>query len=201
MASGTHPSPASSGRKSFTWDGLTAFEPRIGRERRVRLPQMEAHQLLQEQTRHHYRWLERAFTDFDEELACREPLVGRPSMTWQVTHLVEQVESTAEALCGWMPPAVPIPGAWNSLCTRFTSSAEGALRALAGLSADDLTAPPLVSVHPGLEEALSTRLQWWSGHVFHVAYHLGQIGSLRAALDLGWRPFTSDYRQDPPTGS
>jgi hypothetical protein len=162
---------------------------------------MEAHQVLQEQTRNHYRWLERAVSDVDAELARRDPLAGRPSIAWQVTHLVEQVESTAQALCAWTPPAGDIPGSWDELRARFSASARGALAGLCDLTEADLAEPPLVPVHPSFEATLSTRLRWWSGHVFHVAYHLGQVGSLRAALGLGWDSLISDCHQDPPTGS
>lgn len=147
---------------------------------------MEAHLLLLEQTRHHYRWLGRAIEGFDGALAGRELQGAPPPLTWQVTHLIEQVESTAEALCGIQRPLKPLPSSWNELTDRLRASMDGALSGLATLGPVELESAPLVPLHPGLEDALRTRLRWWSGHVFHVAYHLGQIGSLRSAHGLGW---------------
>ena len=147
---------------------------------------MEAHLLLLEQTRHHYHWLGRAIEGLDEALAGRELPGAPPPLTWQVTHLIEQVESTAEALCGQERPPGDLPSDWGGLVDRLKASMEKAVSGLAGLGPEELESPPLVPLHPGLEEALRTRLRWWSGHVFHVAYHLGQIGSLRSAHGLGW---------------
>ena len=39
---------------------------------------------------------------------------------------------------------------------------------------------------PEFAERLSTRHAFLAGEVFHFAYHLGQLGSLRADLGLGW---------------
>ncbi len=150
---------------------------------------MRADELLLLQTRHHYRWVDRATSDVGAEPARREILPGRPTIAWQVGHLIEEVESTAEALCGLSPPPSPLPESWQELRRRWEASSGAALRALAGLGPGELAAPPGVPIHPGFEESLATRRHWWTGHVFHLAYHLGQVGLLRAALGLDRQGF------------
>lgn len=162
---------------------------------------MHARELLLEQTRHHYAWLTRATADVDAAAAAWRPGDGRPSIAWEVAHLIEQVESTAEAVAGRSPSGEGVPEAWDALRARWREVARDALAALERLGPGDLERPPAVPLHPGFEQALATRARWWSGHVFHVAYHLGQVGSLRAALGLGWNSIETDSRQDPPTGS
>jgi hypothetical protein len=110
---------------------------------------VNAHQLLLEQTRHHYRWLEWVTADVDPDQAA------------------------------WRPGAA-------ASCTA---------------TLEELASTPLVELHPGFETMLATREAWWRGYVFHLADHLGQVGSLHAALDLGWPSPDSEYPQDPPTGS
>ena len=59
-------------------------------------------------------------------------------------------------------------------------------RTLAGLDEADLERPPAVELHPGFEDELATRRAFLEGHLFHLTWHAGQVGMLRAALGLGW---------------
>jgi hypothetical protein len=60
------------------------------------------------------------------------------------------------------------------------------LAALESVAPADLDLPPRVAMHPDFEASITDRRRFWSGHVFHMTYHLGQLGSLRAELGLGW---------------
>ena len=75
---------------------------------------------------------------------------------------------------------------WLALREEWRARSEQILAALEGLAPADLERPPLVEILPDFKDTLTDRRRFWSGHVFHMAYHLGQLGSLRAELELGW---------------
>ncbi len=58
------------------------------------------------------------------------------------------------------------------------------LSALKSLTDDDLERPPLVEVHEAFSSTLTSRMVFLEGHLFHVSYHLGAIGVLRAEWGL-----------------
>ncbi|QDV06018.1 DinB superfamily protein [Planctomycetes bacterium Poly30] len=58
------------------------------------------------------------------------------------------------------------------------------LGALKSLTDADLERPPLVEVHPAFRSTLISRMVFLEGHLFHVTYHLGAIGLLRAEWRL-----------------
>ena len=78
---------------------------------------------------------------------------------------------------------------WLALTARWGEVAARTLGALEALSPADLEAPPATAIRPEFRASLATRRAFWAGHVFHVAYHLGQVGCLRAGLGLGWGPW------------
>jgi len=154
---------------------------------------MNDHALLLHQTRHVYRWLTSATADVDAALAKHE-LGGvradgrsRPSIRWIVEHLLLETESTAEAVAG-LPRthAEDSNLGWRALRAVWLERNAACLAALEGTTARDLDAPPAVDILPAFADTLTDRRRWWSGHVFHMSYHLGQLGSLRAELELGW---------------
>jgi uncharacterized damage-inducible protein DinB len=77
------------------------------------------------------------------------------------------------------------PG-WAALRADWVRVAEQTLASLDTLAEHDLERAPAVAMHAEFAGRLRTRADFLRGHVFHVAYHLGQIGALRAALGLGW---------------
>lgn len=152
--------------------------------------------LLRAQTRHVYDWLTRATEDVDAA-AARVHLGGdaaRPTVAWIVGHLLAEAESTAEAVTGFAPTYVADPqthGAapdadWTALRAAWLARSAACLDAFQGVTSADLDAPPRVAILPEFADHLTDRRRFWSGHVFHMAYHLGQLGSLRAELGLGW---------------
>jgi hypothetical protein len=156
---------------------------------------MDDHQLLLRQTRHLHGWLASATADVPLASATASP-AGAPSIAWQVGHLLRDTETTAEAVAG-LPTeeaergSLPSWGCasatdWDALRARWRARSAACLAALAELAPADLDAAPTVALQPGFEGHLATRRDFWSGHVFHMGYHLGQVGSLRARLGLGW---------------
>lgn len=151
---------------------------------------MDALELLLAQTRHRHAAFTKA-TEVTLEQALWPQEGPDPSISVLLGHLREQTASTARALCGLeesAPPQVSIRdeegwqgahAAWKGLSDRF-------LGALEGLEPADLELPPLVEIEPAFRESLATRARFWSGHVFHVAYHLGQVGRLRARQGLDY---------------
>lgn len=150
-------------------------------------------------TRHHYSWLDEAIRGLDLAQARFELGAGRPSIAWIVGHVATVSDSVAEAVAGIgrLRPelearrgdahyGVQVEADWRALAREW---AEVSRRTLAGLERLDdavLESAPATTIHPEFAERLETRHAFWSGHVFHVAYHLGQIGLLRGALGLGW---------------
>lgn len=167
---------------------------------------MDDRDLLLDQTRHCYRSVASAIAGLTFDQA-RWPAEGRrPSIAWQVGHLTLLADSVAEAVAGrerrvsedrggtphW--GVADAPG-WTALAGRWSTVAEHTLAALEALPPPDLALPPAVAIHPSFRAHLTTRRAFWSGHVFHVSYHLGQMGSLRAELGLGWGVPSSPLEQ------
>ncbi len=152
---------------------------------------------LLHQTRHHYDWLDHATADVDLARATWPAEGERPSIAWQLGHILVNADRTAEAV-GGVERLVPRDrsaerhfgvadeAGWEELKGLWLRVSARTLSALEALPESALESAPAVEIHPAFRERLTTRREFWSGHVFHVAYHLGQLGSLRAAQGLGW---------------
>ena len=155
---------------------------------------------LEAQLRHYYALVESACADVPFDLSVRHPCTGRPSIAWCLGHLEWCVRTVPPFLdapgAGPLPDeeadhghpeyGVASPADWQDLRNRFGHSAAASLRALAHLDDSGLARPPGRPVHRAFRASLSTRERFLHGHLFHVAYHAGQIGLLRAALGLSW---------------
>ncbi|MBL4771426.1 MAG: hypothetical protein JKY61_09855 [Planctomycetes bacterium] len=107
---------------------------------------------------------------------------GGPSGQSLFLHLIEVTRSTLSAL----DLEVPFPGprdTWQQLRGEFESAAEKLTVQVAGLSHADLQAEPAIEILPDFKQSLSTRHAFLLGHVFHLGYHAGQLGSIAAMLD------------------
>ena len=155
---------------------------------------------------HRYRVLQRSLTHgLTEELAWR-PLGARPPIGWHAAHIAEAIASTLEAVA-LGPGAVPLDQGVQESAARASQSSprEGdsyartglqtlirelnllsskQLAALKSLTDDDLEKPPLVPVLAAFQTTLTSRMVFLEGHLFHVTYHLGAIGLIRAEWDL-----------------
>lgn len=154
--------------------------------------------VLERLLRHHYE-AARSLSDVPWDRAVAHPLPGRPSIAWCVGHLIWCL-STVPALLD-APGAGPLPAeeplhldpdfgardeaAWRELRARFAAGVEEALAAVSTLDDASLALPPGRRIHPALRDRLRTREAFLLGHAYHVAYHCGQMGLLRAALGLG----------------
>jgi len=152
------------------------------------------------QLEHHTGWLSRAIQDLRVEQACFEMKPGRPSIAWLVGHLTVGADSLTRAVGGLEPGLAPaflarhghphwsVEGAqaWDDLRDRWTQTSERTRAALDALAETDFERAPGIEILPQFAERLGTRHAFLAGEIFHFAYHLGQIGSLRAAQDLGW---------------
>ncbi|MCP3914544.1 MAG: DinB family protein [bacterium] len=149
---------------------------------------------LMPQTRHHYRWLDAAVGDVGHEHASSRLTEKGPSIAWIVGHLTDVSDSVAEAVGGigrMLDPAAPQAEVadertWRALVHDWNAVSVRTLASLERLSDEVLESAPSMAILPQFADRLSTRHAFWSGHLFHVAYHLGQVGSLRAASGLGW---------------
>jgi len=148
---------------------------------------MHAIELLLLQTRQHHAALGRA-TDVSPADALWSPDGARPSIAWLLDHLERETATSARAITGTVARAdVPHERpAWDVLRERWRATSAATLDALERLAPEDLERPPAIELVPAFRASHATRARFWSGHVFHLAYHLGQIGALRAALGLGW---------------
>ena len=152
---------------------------------------------LLHQTRHHYDWLDHATADVDLAQATWPAQGERPSIAWQLGHILIETDRAAEAVGGLERLvtrdlsaerhfSVGDAAGWGALTELWHRVSARTLAALEALPESALAAAPAVEIHPAFRDRLTTRREFWSGHVFHVAYHLGQLGSLRAAQGLGW---------------
>ena len=152
---------------------------------------------LLHQTRHHYDWLKHATADVDLAQATWPAESERPSIAWLLGHILVNADSTAKAVGGLERLVtrdlsaerhfgVADGAGWEALTELWQRVSARTLAALEALPESALAAAPAVEIHPAFRERLTTRREFWAGHVFHVAYHLGQVGSLRAVQGLGW---------------
>lgn len=139
---------------------------------------MNASELLLAQTQHHYQGVLRSIADVDAHGAG----TGDRSLKWQLEHLLHEVETTGEALAG-LPRDPEMPSDWEELGARFERSARANWEAFQGLDPMGALAVP---VDPAFQDRIRCRADWWRGHLFHLAYHLGQIGRWRAEAGLPW---------------
>ncbi|MDA1266002.1 MAG: DinB family protein [Planctomycetota bacterium] len=144
---------------------------------------MHAIELLLLQTEQAHAAIRGMLAGVEAEHADWRPGEGRPSLSDLCAHWLEEVESTGEALTG-QARGGPVPSAWAQARTRLNDAMARSLAGLRRLDESALEMAPLVAIHPGFEELLATRQNWWRGHVFHLVYHLGQAASLRAAQGL-----------------
>ena len=118
-----------------------------------------------------------------------------PSIAWLLGHVLHEVDTTIEAVVG---AARSLPGSfdkrashadwgvasqadWEELRSCWLRACEALESGLEQLSPEALQSPCAVPIHEALGDALSTRLAWLQGHLFHLAYHLGQANLLRNA--------------------
>lgn len=128
---------------------------------------------------------------------------GAPSIAWILGHLTHVADTTLEAVGGaarslpegFARHAVPSWGVadaagWDALRAAWASTSAAARAAVSALAPHELELAPATSIHPAFAGTLTTRRRFLAGHVFHVAYHLGQIGLRRSELGLGWEDLT-----------
>lgn len=152
---------------------------------------------LHKQLEHHYRVVLVLTEPLGVEAARFEIAPGRPSIAWCLGHLVHNVRTLPPSVCGAAPveesarhalPHFGIASAteWTTLLGEWRQATVDALEGLAVLRDEDLSKPLTVEVHPAFEGQLTSRERFLHGHLFHVAWHAGQIGTSRAAQGLDW---------------
>lgn len=158
------------------------------------------------QLEHRYRVMERSLGQGMTEDLLWKQLGDRPPVGWHVAHLIEAVASTAEAVAlgsgaiviseevrnGALrrDPAAPdnaisyTPVGLEALAAEWNRLSLIHLAALKSLTDGELERPPLVEVHQAFQSTLTSRMVFLEGHLFHVSYHLGAVGLLRAEWRL-----------------
>ncbi len=160
----------------------------------MQIPQTVLEQLCR-QTQNYQRLIDRFIADIDFGQACVRLAEGRPCLAWLVGHLsdntgvvccaLRKAPSQTEAYPHhfWQPRTA---ADWAGVKAEWAASSRRLLDILQ--SADDtlLAEAPEIEVHPAFRDQYTNKYAFLAGHVFHLAYHLGQMGSLRAALGLAW---------------
>ena len=142
--------------------------------------------LLEKLLTQRYRALERSLTAGVGPVEATYRLGGRPNISWHAVHVAEAIASTHEALFGERPEAPPgaLDGPWPAP-REAALGAAAALRArLAGITDEELTLPPQVTVIEEFKDSLTSRQSFLEGHLYHVAYHVGSVAVLRAEQGL-----------------
>lgn len=146
-------------------------------------------EFIARQLDHRYRVLQRSLGHGLTDELARKKLGERPSIAWHAQHLAEAMASTLEAVALGPGTARPFPTSFEDqglpdLVSELNRRSSEVLSALKSLTDDDLERPPLVDVQPAFRSTLTSRMVFLEGHLFHVTYHLGAIGLLRAEWQL-----------------
>ncbi len=155
--------------------------------------------LLLEQASHHDRVID-GFTGALTAVQARWTAAGRgPSIAWLLGHVLWEVDTVFAAVAAAPPTldarwnrhsvahwGVVDEAGWHALRQQWRATSAARRQVLATLRDADLDLHPAVPMHPAVHGGEFTRLRFLEGHVFHLAYHLGQMGSLRAAQGLDW---------------
>lgn len=152
---------------------------------------------LRTQAAHHRRCWSEQTSGLELASVCFRTHPEGPSIAWLLGHVLHEVDTTIEALVG-APRSLPASfderaghpdwgvvsqGDWEQLRADWLRACEALEAGLAELPAEILDQPCAVTIHPALGSALDTRLAWFQGHLFHLAYHLGQVTLLRCAAN------------------
>ncbi len=158
------------------------------------------------QLEHRYRVMERSLGHGMTEDLLWKRLGDRPPIGWHAAHVIEAVASTAEAVAlgegaievaeavrmgaRRRDPAAPRnaisyePLGLRALVDEWNRLSSIHLAALKSLTDGELEKPPIVEVHEAFQSTLTSRMVFLEGHLFHVSYHLGAVGLLRAEWRL-----------------
>ncbi|MCA9000540.1 MAG: DinB family protein [Planctomycetes bacterium] len=118
---------------------------------------------------------------WSEEQAAVELHAGGPTGVSTLNHLVEVTVSTVNALGGVTREPESALGFLQAR-DRFMEVNQELTEMVRACSAEALQATPAIEIHPEFAHSLTTRQAFLLGHVFHLGYHAGQLGSLAARL-------------------
>ncbi len=102
---------------------------------------------------------------------------GGPTGHGTLLHLIEVTRTTLAAL-DLEPPFLGKDETWDQLQTQFRDVAQCLSEQVSTLSLEALEAPPAIDIVADFKDSLTTRHAFLLGHIFHLAYHAGQLGSL-----------------------
>ncbi|MEZ6005497.1 MAG: hypothetical protein R3F33_15080 [Planctomycetota bacterium] len=137
--------------------------------------------LLALQLEHRHAALAHLAQGFTPEEAQRPLYDGGPCASWIFDHLSEMSATTLAALGGPLLEASVGEG-WPQAHQGFAHIAAQLLRVARELAPDAWQSAPAIEVLPDFRESLRTRQDFLMGHIFHLAWHAGQLGSLRNKL-------------------
>ncbi len=140
-----------------------------------------SHTILVPQLEHRQNAILHMCEGFPQGQALAPLYAGGPNANSILEHLLEMSQATLLALGGSAHPTAP-GKAWPAPSEAFAQLAESMLEQAKSLTPDAWLRPPDIEVLPGFENSLSDKRKFLSGHIFHLAYHCGQLGSLRAKL-------------------
>ncbi len=138
-----------------------------------------ASQLLTRQLEHRQRAIAHLVGDLSAEEAQMTLHSEGPSADWILLHLATAAHTTLLALGGSAPP-VERAGLFPHSRGEFERIAAALLETVRGLTPEAWSNAPAIEVLPSFRDTLKTRADFLSGHIFHLAYHAGQLGSLRS---------------------
>ncbi len=104
-----------------------------------------------------------------------------PSGHSTLLHLIEVTRTTLAAL-DLEPPFNATTDSWDQIQVQFRSVAKSLGDQVRKISIEALGAPPAIEIVADFKDSLTTRHAFLLGHVFHLGYHAGQLGSLASLL-------------------
>ncbi len=107
---------------------------------------------------------------------------GGPSGHSTLLHLIE-VTRTTQAALDLPPPFSDKLDTWDQVRLSFQRVATGLSEQISGITLESLEAPPAIEIVDDFKNSLTTRHAFLLGHVFHLAYHAGQLGSLATLIN------------------
>ena len=136
-------------------------------------------ELLAKQLEHRQRAIDHlveAFTAEEAQMTLHREGPCADGLLWHLAHVGH---STLLALGGSADP-VAEPGLYPASKAEFQRIALALREHTQAMAAEQWASPPAIEVLPAFRDKLKTRADFLSGHIFHLAYHAGQLGSLRS---------------------
>ncbi len=151
---------------------------------------------IRRQIEYAHQLIDRFSADLSFEQAVWGGDEGKASISWLIGHMADNTRVICRALSATTPREadeyphqnvrIQNPDEWAALKLDWSNAALDLRNILTGFKTESLSEPPGIDVHPAFKKTHDSKYAFIAGHIFHLNYHLGQIGRLRAELGLIW---------------